>query len=117
AVFHNYHRHNKLICYIFIVGSLDSFCRGNSLVSLPFYKSSVSFLYTIPAVVTVHRIVTACNCSNRAHADFFHLCFQLFYILFSGCRRCVTSVKEAVYIYFLDSLSLCQFKKTVNMCV
>ena len=115
AVFHNYHRHNELICHILIIRSLNSLYSGICLISLSIYESSVGFLYAVPAVITIHCIVASCNCSDLAHTDFFHLCFQLFYILFSGCRRCVTSVKEAVYIYFLDSLSLCQLKESVNV--
>ena len=117
AVFHNYHGHNKLICHIFIIGSLNSLCRGNRFVSLALYKCSVGFLHAIPAVITVHGIVAACNRSNLPYSDLFHFGFQLFHILFSGCRRRITSVKEAVYVYLLDSLSLCQLKKSVNMCI
>ena len=47
----------------------------------------------------------------------FILASKLLYILFSGCRWCVTSVQEAVYINFLKSLSLCQLQKSVNMSV
>ena len=34
----------------------------------------------------------------------------------TGSRRCVTSVQEAVYIYLLHALSLCQLEQTVQMC-
>ena len=114
-VFNNNGRQNKFICCIFVVRSLDSFRSAYCLLAFTADKCTVCFLDTIPAVITIHSIVTSHNRCNFTYTDFFHLSFQFFYIFFTGCRWCVTSIQEAVYIYFLDALSLCQFQKSVNM--
>ena len=115
AVLHNDHRYNELVGYFFIIGSLDPFCRGSRLIALAENERPVSLLHTVPAIVTVHRIVAARHACDFADADLFHLRFQFFHIFFSGCRRCVTAVQEAVNVHFLNALSLRQLKQSINM--
>ena len=115
AVFLDHCRKYELIGLAIIIGSLNC-CRSIcSLYSFALCKSFVCKLYTIPAVITVHCIVTSGNHTDLTNADLFHLGFQLLYKLFTGCRRCVTSVQEAVYVNFLKSFSLGHLKKSIEM--
>ena len=115
SVLHYYHGLNELIRLLIVIRRLDAFHRRSSLNTLPSYKRLVSSLHTVPAVVAVHRIVASRNGGHLTHADLLHLCFQLFYILFAGCRGSVTSVQKAMYINFLDTLPLRQLQKSVNV--
>ena len=117
TVFYDYHWFYELICLICIVRSLDPCCRRFCLYAFSFYQCIVSSLHTIPAVISVHCIVTSADRCHFSDADLFHFCFQSFYIIFSGCRRSVTSVQETVYIHFFYTLSLCKLQKSVNMSV
>ena len=115
AVLLDYSRKNELVCLAVIIGSLYSLSCICSLNALALGKCVVSKLNTIPAVVTVHCIVTSGNNTNLTYAKLIHLCLKLLDISFSGCRRCVTAVKEAVYVNFLKSFILRHLKKSEKM--
>ena len=73
AVFLDHCRKYELIGLAIIIGSLNC-CRSIcSLYSFALCKSFVCKLYTIPAVITVHCIVTSGNHTDLTNADFFHL--------------------------------------------
>ena len=54
-----------------------------SLYAFSCCKSIVCKFYTIPAVITIHRIVTSGNSSNLTYTDLLHLCFKSLYKLFT----------------------------------
>ena len=110
-------RKHKFICLVIIIGSLNCCCSICSLYAFALCKSFICKLNTIPAVITIHCIITSGDHTDLTNADLFHFSFQLLYKLFTGCRRCVTSIQEAVYVNFLESLSLCHLKKSVEMCI
>ena len=108
-------RKHKFICLVIIIGSLNCCCSICSLYAFALCKSFICKLNTIPAVITIHCIITSGDHTDLTNADLFHFSFQLLYKLFTGCRRCVTSVQEAVYVNFLKSFSLGHLKKSIEM--
>ena len=85
-------RNNELIRLSVIVGRLDQFRRGCSLIALTRCQCLIRKLHAVPAVITVHRVVTSHYRCNLADAEFFHLLFQSCDEILSGCRRSVTAV-------------------------
>ena len=115
AIFLNDCWKNELVCLAIVIGCLYSLSCIGSLNALALGKCVVSKLNTIPAVVTVHCVITSGNNTNLTYAKLIHLCLKLLDISFSGCRRCVTAVKEAVYVNFLKSFILRHLKKSEKM--
>ena len=66
-------RNNELICLSVIVGRLNQFRRGCSLIALACCQCLIRKLHTVPAVITVHRIVTSHNRCHLADTELFHL--------------------------------------------
>ena len=66
-------RNDELICLSVIVGCLDQFRRGCSLITLARCQCLIRKLHTVPAVITVHRIVTSHNRCHLADTELFHL--------------------------------------------
>ena len=66
-------RNNELIRLSIIVGRLDQFRRGCSLIALTRCQCLIRKLHTVPAVITVHRIVTSHNGCHLADTELFHL--------------------------------------------
>ena len=59
---------------------------GNALVGVNLNKlpfGILSFFHTIPAIVTVHCIITSGNRCNLTDSDLLHLSFQSFHVFFS----------------------------------
>src|SRR5699024_5166578 len=79
--FHN-GRNYKLIGLSFVVGSLYCLSGIRSLYAFSFGQSFVCQLYTIPAVVTVHRIITSGYNADLSNAQLIHFLLQLFDITF-----------------------------------
>ena len=117
SVFFDHSRKHEFICFFVVIGCLYSLCRVCSLYAFALGKSLVSKLYTIPAVVSVHCVITSGNNADLTYADLIHLGLQLFNISFTGSRRCITAVQEAVNVNFFQSLSLCHFQKSVKVCI
>src|SRR5699024_2167167 len=85
-------RKYKLIGSVPVVRRLDSCRSACCFLAFAIYQRTVCLFYTVPAVITVHSIVASHHCRHFSDADLLHLCFQLLYIFFSGCRRCISSV-------------------------
>ncbi len=115
SVFHNDSRQNKFICLIIVIRSLDSFHSRFSLYAFALCHGIESQFHTIPAVIAVHCIVTSHNGGNLSYTQFFHFRTKLFHITFAACRRCVSSIQEAVYKNFGQPFSFSQFQKTEYM--
>ena len=73
AIFHDNARFYELIMYFFFVRVCHCTYRTLSRNTFAFGQRLVSQLYAIPAVITVHCIITAHNGSNLTNADLFHL--------------------------------------------
>ena len=108
-------RNNKFIRFSIVIGILNRLHSVLGLVTLSIYKRLISKLHTIPAVISIHHIITSHDRRNLTNADLFHLIGKFLHIILSGFRWSVTSVQETVYIDFGDTLTLCQFQKSVNM--
>ena len=50
-----------------------------------------------------------------AHTDLFHLIQQLLDIILAGCRRGISAIQEAVYIYFLQAVILRHLQQGIQM--
>ena len=117
AVFFNNSRKYKFVCLVIIIRCLNSLSCISTFYADTFCQSIICQLYTIPAVISVHCIVTTGNNTDLAHSDFFHLCLQGFDKALSGSRRCITSVQEAMHINFFQSFFFSQFQQTIQMSV
>ena len=110
-------RKYEFVCLVVVVRSLNCCSCVCTLDTLALCQCFVCKFYTIPAVISVHCVVTSGNNTDLSNTDFFHLSFKLLYEFLTGCRRCVTSVEEAVYINFAQSLSLGHLKQCVEMSI
>ena len=117
TVFFDNSRKYKFVCLVVIVRSLYCCNRICSLNAFSFCKSLICELYTIPAVISVHCIITSGDHTNFANTDLVHLVYKLLNKIFTGSRWCITSVQEAVYINLFKTFSLCHFKKCIEMCI
>ena len=78
-------------------------------------QNVVCFFHTFPTVVAVHCVVTSHYRSDFANAKFGTFVLQLFNKLFAGSWRNVTTVHEAMNIYFGKSMFFSQFQQAVQM--
>ena len=92
SIFRDNSRQNELIIYFLFVGIRNCIHGRIFHYSFSHDKGFVCFLHTVPAIVTVHCIVTSGNSGYLAYTDLFHLCFQFFYESLSGSRCRITSV-------------------------
>ena len=69
---------HELVGLIIVIGRLNCLCGVGPLHAFAFCKSLICKLHTVPAVVSVHCIVTAGDHADLSHADLFHLRFQFF---------------------------------------
>ena len=106
SVLLNDSRYYELICHILGIGISHCLNSILCLLTLAIYQSSICLLYTIPVGITIHCIVTSMQAGNVANTDLVNLCLKLLYILLTGCRRCVTAIQEAVYIYIFYAILL-----------
>ena len=83
SAFLNNSRNYELIVLSVVVRILYCTDAACCFCTFAFYHSIVSQLYTIPAVVTIHCIVTSHNSCNLSDADLFHFINELFYIAFA----------------------------------
>ena len=108
-------RNNELVRYLVVVAVLNSRNGAVSLDALAVNECRVSLLDALPAVVSVHSVVTSRNGGNLAHADFVHFLDRLGDIFLSGSRGNVTSVEERVNIYLCETLCLRELKDSVKV--
>ena len=115
AIF-NYHSGlYELVSFISVIGFLDSADSAGCRQTLAFSNSIICKLHAIPVIVSVHGIITPHNRSNPADTYLLHLCIQLLSKFLTACRRSITSVQEAMNIYFIKTVSLRQLQQTVEM--
>ena len=83
---------NKLICFIICIRICNCLHRIYSLYALTIYHSCISFLYTIPVVITIHCIVTAGDTCDLTDSDLLHLVNECCNIILTRCRRCISTI-------------------------
>ena len=108
-------RNNKFVSYIISVGCIDSFHSVRSLDTFTTSNSIISFLNTLPAIVTIHCIVTTRQSGNCTAADFVNLRLQLSYILSCRGRIYITTIQESMHVYLLDTLLFGQLQQSIQM--
>ena len=108
-------RNNELVGYAVCVGLLHRLVSGSSVLALAECDSVVCLLYTIPAVIAVHRVVTAGYGCNAADLDSVDLRLQAVDILDTGLRRRVTAVHEAVEANLAQTVAACQLEQREHM--
>ena len=75
SIFFNNCWQNKLICCIFIIRCLDSGWSACCLFAFSVCNCTVCLFYTIPAIITIHRIIPSHNRRYFTNTYFFHLSF------------------------------------------
>ena len=73
TVFGYNERNYKFICLSIIIRRLNTGCSALSCLTFTLCKCSVSQLYAIPSLITIHCIVTSHNGSYLSNADLTHL--------------------------------------------
>ena len=85
-------RKNKLICLIICIRICNCLYWICSLYALAIYHSCISFLYTIPVVITIHCIVTTGNTCDLTDSDLLHLVNECCNIILTRCWRCISTI-------------------------
>ena len=104
-------RNNELVGYAVCVGLLHSLVCGSSVLAFAECDSVVRLLYAIPAVITVHCVVTAGYGCDAADLDSVDLGLQAVDILDTGLRRRVAAVHEAVEANLAQTIAACQLEQ------
>ncbi len=99
-------RNYELISYLICIRCLNACHCIISSHALAQRNGLISLLYTIPAVVAVHCIITTGQGSNLTTTDFSNLRLQLCNIFSCGGRINITAIKECMNIYILEALVL-----------
>ena len=79
SILHYDKRLHELVIYFRVIGSLNPVGSADSSLSLSLCQGIVRAFHAVPAVITVHRVITAHDGGYFSHSDFLHLCFQLFH--------------------------------------
>ena len=107
----NDNRNNELVGYAVCVGLLHGLVCGSSVLAFAECDGVVRLLYTIPAVITVHCVVTAGYGCDAADLDSVDLGLQAVDILNTGLRRRVTAIHEAVEANLAQTIAACQLEQ------
>ena len=107
----NDNRNNELVGYAVCVGLLHSLVCGSSVLAFAECDSVVRLLYAIPAVITIHCVVTAGYGCDAADLDSVDLGLQAVDILDTGLRRRVAAVHEAVEANLAQTIAACQLEQ------
>ena len=92
AVLTDHRRQNKFVCLFCCIRCSDCLDRAVCTNAFAKRKGFISSFHSIPAVVSVHDIITAANRCDFSDADFLHLLFQFCDKTFSGGGRSISSV-------------------------
>ena len=88
------------------IGILDAFT---------VYDGGICLDNALPAVVSVHGVISAHDGGNLAYADFCQLVAELRNVIRAGSRRNVTAVEEAMHINLTEAVLLSHFHNGVEM--
>ena len=108
-------RENEFIVVAARIRSFNAFNCGCSVFTFTEKKSVVTFFNAFPAVVTVHNPVSSDYGCNRRKIIFFQLIFNSFKEGTSTLRRCITTVKESVYVNFFKPVICGKFNQGKNV--
>ncbi|CCK00078.1 hypothetical protein BN130_2823 [Cronobacter malonaticus 507] len=102
----NHGRFNEFIVFITRVGGFKA-CHGVWRFILAFRQRQqvVRLLHAVPAVVAIHREITANNRGDAAFADFGKFRREFLKRCFRAARRRITAVQECVQVDFLCAAS------------
>ena len=92
AIFDDHGRFYEFVGFILFIGIFDRAHRTLCCLALAINHGIVCSFYTIPAVITIHNVITSHHGGNLSNTDLFHLCPRFFHKIFSGSRWCVTTV-------------------------
>ena len=115
AVFHDYSRNHEFVSDALLIGILDCLHAGGCRNAFAEGERSVCFLYALPAVVTVHSVISSGDHAELAYADLIHLILQLLREISAALGRSVAAVKESMYKDLVQSVPLCHLKQSVHM--
>ena len=104
SVFHYNRRDYKLIRNICVVRSLHSLDGAARRVALSESYAAIRLFNSLPAVISVHSIVSTGYSSYLTRAYCVHLLLQLLYIAFSARGRRISAIHKAMNIYVFYSL-------------
>ena len=108
-------RKNEFIIVASCIRCFYTFTCGCSMFTLTKKKCVITFFNSIPAVISVHYIISADNCCNRRKIIFFKFIFNLLKESASTLRRSVTTVKKRVNINFFQTFISCKFNQSQNV--
>ena len=80
-----------------------------------FCQCVIGTLYTLPAIITIHRVIAASHGCNLSNTNLIALLLQLFQELQTGSRRSITAIHKAMHIDILQTVSLRQLQQGIQM--
>ena len=108
-------RENKFIIVASCIRSFYTITCICSVFTLTEKKCVITFFNSIPAIISVHYIISADNCCNRRKIIFFKFIFNLLKESASTLRRSVTTVKKRVNINFFQTFVSRKLNQSHNM--
>ena len=91
---------DELIGYAFVIALLNSFCGVVNKFCITKDKCFVMALNAVPALVTIHAVISSADGCNFSNTGFIKFCLKFFDIAFSGRRRNVAAIHKAMEINF-----------------
>src|SRR6266699_846103 len=105
GTFRDHDRLDEFIGYAPFVAAADGFDRiGGFHWRIAVNDGAISLLDALPAVVAIHRVVTACERRNAPASGLAHFLWQLADVGDSAMWRRIAAGHEAMDIYALDVL-------------
>jgi len=108
-------RLDELIGHALVIGCLDTLDSIRAEFALAVNHSSVSALEALPALVTVHCVVTAGYGCDAADAQLAHLILHLLDIASTRGRCGVAAVHEAMHADLGQAVALCQVEQGADV--
>ncbi|MNC29076.1 hypothetical protein D3C75_773130 [compost metagenome] len=108
---HNDGRQHELVVdglFVIFLNGLNRIGMGRAFAV---HHSAAGFLHALPALVTVHGIITALDSSDVANTQLLSLGNQLLHVLLGAVRRNVAAVQERMDVHFLQIFLLGQLQK------
>ena len=104
-------RNNELVGHACVVGRLHGLVRGSRVLADALGDCVVRLLDALPALVAVHRVVTARDRRDAAQLEGVDLVLQTVDIFNAGLRRGVAAVHEAVEADLAQAVAARQFEQ------
>ena len=104
-------RNDELVGDACVIGRLHRLVCGSSMLADALGDRLICLFYAVPALVAVHRVVTAGDGGNAAKLQRINLVLQAVDILDTGLRGRVTAVHEAVEAYLAQTVAARQLEQ------